>query len=224
MFRKITDDDKALGQVFIYLVLVIIFLAVDNINLAGNKIQSKIDDMIPFVPIFVIPYFAWFVFIVATGIILFKKSKQDLRKTFLSVNLCMAIELLVYMIFPNYQSLRPEAYANDIFSQWVRLLQIGDSASNVCPSLHVAVSISLYTGILHTACFRERSGIKFFTLILTILIILSTVFIKQHSIVDVAFGILLGVVVHIFVYKIYFAPTYSPSRFTDENIGHENLI
>ncbi|MBP1759448.1 MAG: phosphatidic acid phosphatase [Firmicutes bacterium] len=223
MFRKIKDD-KALWQVYIYMVLIIIFLVVDNINLAGDKIQSKIDDMIPFVPIFIIPYFAWFIFIVATGIILYKKSKLDLRKTYLSVNLCMLIGLVVFFLFPNYQTLRPEVYADDVFSQWVRLIQIGDSPSNVCPSLHVAISISLYTGLTHSACFEKRKDIHFFTLILTNLIILSTVFIKQHSVIDVAFGILLGVVVHIFVYKIYFNPAILPSRFADDNIGHEKLI
>ena len=223
MFRKIKND-KALWQVYIYLALISIFLLVDNINLAGNKIQSEIDDLIPFVPVFVIPYFAWFIFIVATGIILLKKSKQDLRKTYLSVNLCMVIGLIVYILFPNYQSLRPEVYADDIFSQWVRLLQIGDSPSNVCPSLHVAISISLYTGITHSTCFKKRPDINFFTLILTLLIILSTLFIKQHSIIDVAFGTLLGIVVHIFVYKIYFNPAFLPNRFTDENnIGQEEL-
>lgn len=222
MFRKIKDD-KALWQVFIYLVLIILFLLVDNINLAGNKIQSRYDDLIPFVPIFVIPYFGWFIFIVGTGIILFKRSKLDLRKTYLSVNLCMIIGLIVFLLFPNYQTLRPEVYGDDFFSQWVRLLQIGDTPSNVCPSLHVAISISLYTGITHSACFEKRRDIHFFTWILTNLIILSTLFIKQHSVVDVAFGILLGVSVHIFVYKIYFNPSFLPSRFTDDNIGHEEL-
>ncbi len=211
MFVKVRND-KALWQVFIYLVTVIIFFVEKTFNLGGYNIYSKIDNLIPFVPIFVIPYFSWFLFIIGTGLIFLIKSKQDLRKTFLSVNLCMVIALLVYLIFPNYQSLRPETYASDIFSQWVKLLQIKDSSSEVCPSLHVAVCISLYTGITHSICFRDRSIMKFLALILTILIILSTVFIKQHSIVDVAFGLLLGVVVHLFVYKIYFNPTLFPNR------------
>lgn len=222
MFRKIKED-KALWQVFTYLILITVFLAVDHINVSGTKIQSKMDDWIPFVPIFVVPYFAWFFFIVITGIILFKRSKLDLRKTYLSVNLCMLIGLIAFLLFPNYQTLRPEVYGDDIFSQWVRLLQMGDTPSNVCPSLHVAISISLYTGITHSTCFEKRKGIHFFTWILTNLIILSTVFIKQHSVVDVAFGILLGVSVYIFVYKIYFNPALSPSRITDDNMGQEEL-
>lgn len=222
MFYKIKND-KALWQVFIYLVLVMIFFIENNINLGGHNIHSKIDDRIPFVPIFVIPYFSWFLFIVGIGLIFLIKSKHDLRKTFLSVNLCMAIGLIVFIIFPNYQSLRPEIYANDFFSQWVRVLQMEDSSSSVCPSLHVAVCISLYTGVSHSTCYSNRSDVKFLTLILTILIILSTVFIKQHSIVDVAFGVLLGVVVHLFIYKIYFNPKFFPRRINDESIGQEKL-
>lgn len=203
MFNKIKNN-KPLIQVLIYLILVITFLVENNINLGGHNIHSSLDDMIPFVPVFIIPYSFWFLFIVVTSIIFLLKSKDDLRKTFLSMNICMVIALLIYLIYPNYISIRPNVYGNDIFSQAVKFLQQGDSSSSVCPSLHVAISISLYTGIANSICFSKRSGIKLFTLILTILIIISTVFIKQHSIVDVAFGIILGLVSYVFVYKIHF--------------------
>lgn len=211
MIDKIKED-KALTQVVLYLGLIIIFMIVNNMNLGGYNIHCKIDYMIPFVPVFVVAYFSWFVFIVATGIIFLLKSKEDLRKTFLSINFCMAIGIVIYVVFPNYQLLRPTTYGNDFFSQWVKLLQQGDSPSSVCPSLHVAVSICLYTGIANSVCFKNRPKIKFFTLVITILICISTVFIKQHSVVDVGFGILLGITAYVFVYKFYFNEKLFPNR------------
>ncbi|KOA19251.1 PAP2 superfamily protein [Clostridium homopropionicum DSM 5847] len=202
MFYKI-EKDKALVQILIYISLVLLFLMENNIIDGKYNIHSKIDVMIPFIPIFVLPYFSWFLFIAFTFIIFFTKSREDLLNTFRAINLDMIIAMIIYILFPNYQSLRPTAYAEDFFSQLVKLLQIGDSSSSVCPSLHVAISISLYLGIKNSVCFKNNSIVKFFTLILTILISISTVFIKQHSIVDVLAGIFLSFIVHIFVYRIY---------------------
>lgn len=86
MLNKIKNN-KPLFQVYIYLVLVAIFLAENNINIGGHKIYSSFDDKIPFVPEFIIPYCLWFLFIAGTGITFLLKSKADLRKTFLSIEI-----------------------------------------------------------------------------------------------------------------------------------------
>lgn len=216
MFNKIKSN-KPLFQVLIYIVLVAIFLIENNINLGGHKIYSSLDAMIPFVPIFIIPYCTWYLYIAGTGLIFLLKSKIDLRKTFLSMNICMAIGLIVYFIYPNYISIRPTTYGNDIFSQAVKFLQANDSSSSVCPSLHVAICIALYTGISSSICFKNRPGIKFSALMLTILISISTVFIKQHSVIDVLFGVILALASYIFVYKFYFNEKLFPRHVTETN-------
>lgn len=209
MFYKI-NKDKALVQILIYIFLVLLFIMENSIITGKYNIHSKIDAMIPFIPIFILPYFSWFLFIAFTFVIFFIKSRKDLLNTFRSINLDMIIAIIIYIVFPNYQSLRPNTYAEDFFSQLVKLLQIGDSSSSVFPSLHVAISITLYLGIKSSVCFKDNSIVKFFTFILTILICISTVFIKQHSILDVLAGIFLSFVVHIFVYKIFI--NYKPSK------------
>lgn len=203
MLSKIRNDN-AVMQLLIYVLLVMLFLIENNVLTGKYNIHSTLDDFIPFIPIFVVPYFAWYFFIVKTAVDFFNKSKEDFIKTFMSINLCMVIGMIIYLVFPNYQSLRPEFYTEDFFSQWVKLLQIADSPVSVCPSLHVAVSISLYNGVTHSSCYKNMPDVKFFTFVLTALICMSTVFIKQHSVIDVAAGIILGAAVYIFVYKIHF--------------------
>ena len=202
MFYKI-HKDKALVQILIYIFLIILFLMENSIITGKYNIHSKIDGMIPFIPIFVLPYLSWFLFIAFAFVIFFIKSREDLLNTFRSINLDMIIAMIIYVLFPNYQSLRPTTYSSDLFSQLVKLLQIGDSSSSVFPSLHVAISVTLYLGIKNSVCFKDNSIVKFFTLILTLLISISTVFIKQHSILDVLAGIFLSFIVYIFVYKIF---------------------
>ena len=193
--------DKAIIQIFYYIGLVLVF-EIENIFIPGKyNMHSPIDDMIPFVPIFVIPYFLWYLFLIGTGVYFLLKSREDLRKTFLSINLCMLTAIIIYALFPSYQLLRPAVYGGDIFSQWVRILQSFDSNTCVCPSLHVAVCISLYAGIINCGRFNNKPGIKIFALVLTIMICISTVFIKQHSVIDLAAGILLGIAAYIYVYR-----------------------
>lgn len=216
MIKKLKND-KALVQFAVYIVLVAIFLIENNINLGGHKIYSKLDDLIPFVPAFIVLYCAWYFYIGGTCLIFLLKSKTDLRKTAFSMNICMAIGLLVYFIYPNYITIRPSVYGSDVFSQAVKVLQMGDSPSSVCPSLHVAICVALYTGIADSALFKGRTKIKVSAFILAILISISTLFIKQHSIIDVLFGALLGVASYAFVYKFYFNEKLFPSHVLEEN-------
>ncbi len=204
MFDEIRKD-KALVQVFIYLLLVGVFLIQDRLNPGVYEIYSKADDLIPFVPVFVVVYFLWYVFLAGTGLYFLMNSKRDLYMTFYSINLCMLVAIAVYMVFPSYVSLRPDSYAPDFFSQWVRMLQAFDSPSAVCPSLHAAISLSLFAGVADSKLFKDKQHIKIATFILALLIIASTVLTKQHSVVDVACGLLLGAAVYLFVYKFRFS-------------------
>ena len=201
LLEKIRND-KALRQVFLYIALVLLF-AVENYFLVGKyEMYLPLDDYIPFLPVFVIPYFMWYAMIAVVGIYFLLKSKEDLRKTFLSINISTAAAIIIYFVFPNYQALRPLSYGNDFLSQWVKMLQAGDSSSCVCPSLHVSVCITLFLGVISCKRLKGKNWIKILVFILTILICASTVFIKQHSIIDVFAGILLSAVVYIFVYII----------------------
>lgn len=200
MFKN-TKENKVIIQIILYIVLVSVFLIENNINLGGHIIYSKFDDLIPFAPAFIILYCAWYFYIGATSIFFWIKSKEDLRKTLLSINICMVVALLVYFIYPNYITIRPSTYGSDIFSQAVKFLQNGDSPASVCPSLHVAVCVSLFTSIKESVCFKSNSKVKIVALILTIIISISTLFIKQHSVIDVFFGALLGIGSYLFVYK-----------------------
>jgi len=199
---KKLKNNKALTQAFIYFILLIIFLLINNHVTGKYNMYSKIDDLIPFVPAFVIPYYAWYAFFFLTALFFFLRSREDFEKTILSVNLSMVITLTIYVLFPNYQDLRPLVYADDFFSQWVRSLQEFDPASSVCPSLHVSITLTLFLGIINSLCYKDRRSIKLTALIITIMICASTVFIKQHSIVDVAAGLILSFLVYLFVYKV----------------------
>jgi len=100
--------------------------------------------------------------------------------------------MTIYIIFPSRQDLRPVMFERDNFlTRCVEFLYAFDTNTGVCPSLHVAYSLGIASVWL-----REKTASKpwkVFVLVAVILICLSTMFIKQHSAVDVLAAIPLGI-------------------------------
>jgi len=91
--------------------------------------------------------------------------------------------MLIYIVFPSRQDLRPTVFPRDNFlTDIVRLLYSVDTNTGVCPSLHCAYSLGIASAWLKQ---KDASILwKLFVVVAVILICLSTTFIKQHSAVD----------------------------------------
>ena len=105
------------------------------------------------------------------------------------------VALAVYVILPNGLDLRPyRVYGSDIFARIVRLLYSTDTATNVCPSIHVFNSITLMLAYYRSAVFDapRRRWMRPAAMVLCVSITMSTMLLKQHSVIDVVFGLLLA--------------------------------
>ena len=60
-----------------------------------------------------------------------------------------------------------------------------DTATNVFPSIHVFNSLAVHAAVMHSKRLEKHTGVQKGSLVLCILIILSTMFLKQHSVFDV---------------------------------------
>lgn len=169
---------------------------------------SKLDIYIPFVKEFVIPYLAWFAYIAVALIFLGFKSKVDFIKLSVFMFSGMSICLFIYSLFPNGQSLRPEIVGTDIFANLVRMVYSSDTPTNSAPSIHVVNSMAVHFSLVNYKGFSEKKYIKAASFIIMLLIIMSTVFIKQHSILDVVYGFILSMILYIFIYKINYSTLF----------------
>ena len=89
-------------------------------------------------------------------------------------------------VYPNGQLLRPDTFARDnIFVHIVQRLYASDTPTNLFPSIHVYNSLAIYFGLAHSQKLQNKKWIKNAALVLTVCIILSTMFLKQHSVFDV---------------------------------------
>lgn len=170
-----------------------------NITVPEVWVHCHLDDLIPFCKYAVIPYLAWFIWIPFTLFyLLWKAPRADFWRLCLPLFAGMTIALAVYVILPNGLDLRPyRVYGSDIFARIVRQLYSTDTATNVCPSIHVFNSVTLMMAYYRSRIFEERRRrwMRPASAVLCLSIIASTVLLKQHSCIDVVMGILLAMAV-----------------------------
>lgn len=184
----------------------------DNFHL----IHSSLDDYIPFMEIFIVPYTLWFAFIAVTLGYFFLKDKSGFYRLVTFLFTGMTIFLILCTFFPNGLDLRPTVFPRDnIFTDMVKTLYLADTPTNVLPSIHVFNSIGAYIAICHNKILRNNRWIHYGSLIMTILIILSTMFLKQHSVIDVISAFLMASV----MYSIVYVPHISKKRALSKQIA-----
>ena len=188
------------AYIFIYLPWFSTLEKVINSDYPGlHIINIPFDNMIPFCEYFIIPYVLWFLYVVAACIYMyFKADNKEFIQFALSLIIGMSLSLTICMIYPNGLTLRPESTSDTILGKMVASLYKTDTPTNVFPSIHVYNSIAVHIALAKCTALKNHKPIKNASLILCILICMSTVFLKQHSLYDVAGGIILiGVIYHL---------------------------
>lgn len=159
-------------------------------------LHCRLDELIPFCKYAIIPYYLWFAWIPFTLFyMLWRAPRREFWRLCLPLFAGMTLSLLFCAIVPNGVHLRPAYVAgNDIFANAVRGLYRVDTSTNVCPSIHVFNSVTLALAYMRSSCFAgvRRRPLRIAAGVLNVSIILSTMLLKQHSVIDVCFGILLA--------------------------------
>ena len=184
-----------------------------------HVMECRIDRMIPFHSIFIIPYLMWFPyqFILLGYFLLGGLDHKEFYRFMAYVCGGMTCFLLVSWLYPTALDLRPVLPADgSVFDGMVRWLYSIDTPTNVMPSLHVYNSIvfhiafcrSLSQGQESPNGFKIRSfvfsekGWKVLSLVTITFIILSTVMVKQHSVIDIVMGMVMAGAGYLQVYKM----------------------
>ena len=176
----------------IFLAIFAVFYFDINICIEYLKAGEKIGMMAYFFYGLLAVVLIWFLYVFASLVFLFLQSKHmsDFYRCSAVLMLGMTTCLIIYTIFPNAQPLRPDVMPRDNFlTRIVAGLYEGDTPTNVCPSIHVYNSIAIHVALFQSYALQNKKGWKTASLVLCILICLSTMFLKQHSIIDVVRGL-----------------------------------
>ncbi|WP_298842630.1 phosphatase PAP2 family protein [Clostridium sp.] len=160
-----------------------------------NDLFTFIDKLIPFNRFFIIPYVSWYIFIAVFSVILCISDKEKYFKLLITLNIGMITCYIIYYFYPTYVP-RPLILGTDFFSNLVLNLYAVDNPYNCFPSIHVLNSVLIALYIFESK--KVSKWTKVICIIISVSIILSTMFIKQHYFADVIVGV-------IFAFVLYFA-------------------
>lgn len=161
-------------------------------------IGCALDDLIPFCEWFIFPYGAWFVLIPWALITLLLYDRKNYFYLCGVMFSGMALCLVLYALFPNGVDLRPgQIAADNIAASLVRMIWAVDTSNNVCPSIHVATTVAIFLAVQRSRIWKHRRLVVGGCGLLTVLICMATVFLKQHSVIDVACGVALSLALHL---------------------------
>ena len=127
---------------------------------------------------------------------------DDMIQFALSLIIGMSLSLTICMIYPNGLTLRPDYIPDNFCGKIINALYTIDTSTNVFPSIHVYNSLAVNFALLRCKALKGHIITKTLSSILCILICLATVFLKQHSVVDVIGAIILYIVLYILIYVV----------------------
>ena len=183
---------------FIVGIVSIIYPLVNSYTGMEKTLETSIDKAIPFNRYFVLPYLSWygyvFLFLVLFSII----NKRAYYRLAISLSVGMIICYTVFHFFPTTVP-RPTIIQNDIYSKLIIGIYKNDNPYNCFPSVHVVNAMIVAIFVNREVKFNKL--VKIISSLITALIVLSTMFIKQHVFVDVLSGIIVAYAVYIAVYS-----------------------
>lgn len=162
------------------------------LNNAGRPVRelgTAVDDAIPFLSAFAVPYLLWYLFVFALLVLLCFKDRTTYYGTLVAFQIGLIASYITFFFFQSTVA-RPELTSQDWTTSLVRFVYWSDQPYNCFPSIHVLTTYLIMRAVLSSSI--RNVALRAGTAVMSILIILSTLFIKQHVIVDAAGGILLG--------------------------------
>lgn len=167
-----------------------------------NIIHLKIDDYIPFCEFFIVPYLLWFPFLIIATLYFYIKCRPGFTNLVAFFMIGTTVFLIVSFIYPNGQDLRPLIFERDnVFVDLVKYLYSTDTPANILPSVHVLNTLGVQIAILTDDELKKKKWVTASSVTLSVLIIMSTVLLKQHSVLDVISAVVLSIAMYMLLYK-----------------------
>lgn len=162
-------------------------------------LTTPLDYMIPFNEWFIFFYYMWFPLMAFSYLFTFFKDQKEYLRLCTFTFTGMTIFIIVSIVYPNGLDLRPAHLANtNIARVLCNLIWSMDSPTNVLPSIHVFNSVGFAIALNKTDHLKKKY--KRIASILSALIVICVMPVKQHGIVDVCTALLLALIMYYIVY------------------------
>ncbi|MDD2518597.1 MAG: phosphatase PAP2 family protein [Bacilli bacterium] len=156
-------------------------------------IGSTLDTYIPFLPIFIYIYNIWYPFNILSLYFIFKDNANVYIKTIISLVFCFIISNSIFILYPTTVN-RPVINSYNNITEFITYMtfRIDTPATRCFPSNHCILCFIIIFSVL--AIKNMSKWKKSMIVAINILIILSTLFVKQHIIYDVIGSLIITVI------------------------------
>lgn len=187
-FHNLNSDEYKHLKLLLYWPLYgLLFLFVERFYPVDHYITMycPLDDRIPFCEWFLIPYLFWFAYLIGMCLYTLLYDIDAFKKMMKFIIFTYSVTIIIYLLWPTCQELRPVTFERDnILTRFMAGFYQFDTNTNVCPSIHVIGSMAVLFASYHCKGIQSV-GWKIAFTVTCVLICLSTVFLKQHSVLDV---------------------------------------
>lgn len=160
-----------------------------NQNRAHHILSIPADDLVPLWTPFVLVYLLAFVQWVAGYYLAARESREVCWRVASGDIIAKLITCVIFLAYPT-TLMRPDITGHSFFDWVTRIIYAVDAPDNLFPSIHCLES---------WVCFRSSLWLKKvpgwykgLSFIFTLLVFASTVFLKQHLLLDIPSGVLLA--------------------------------
>jgi membrane-associated phospholipid phosphatase len=181
-------------------VLGLIYKILNNNPREAVILSTDIDDKIPFLPIFILPYIIWYAFILGYLIYFWYKDTRVYLKT---LTMIVIGELVCFVIYFFFQTTvpRPDLVGDGILIELVGMIYSHDQPFNAFPSIHVLTTFAIILGNINIS--NKHIIHSIFVPVMGSLIIISTLFVKQHYILDMFASMFLTSFIYGIVFELF---------------------
>ena len=197
--RELMTRPQPVTVPMVLLFAIIPFYLVIGAAVSGGPVhipELAIDRAIPVVPAWSPVYAS--LFLAAILPVMVVHQQEHLDRTIRAFLWMWVIALVCFFFYPTASS-RPPRLPADGFGVWgLRVIYSTDARYNCLPSLHVAQCfLAAFT------CWRVHRGVGVAATLWALLVALSTLFTKQHYVLDAVTGILLAYAAYVIFIRAY---------------------
>lgn len=159
-----------------------------------HVLGSTLDSKIPFIPEFIYFYVSWYLMLFIFPYVFLKKNQESFCKYVTSTFWCITITTIIYLFFPT-TILRTDMEITSFSTLLVKIIYLIDTpVLNCFPSMHCIICFLFIYIVYFDDKFSKKN--KWIAYVWSLLVILSTLFIKQHVILDIISAFIISIVTY----------------------------
>ena len=147
-----------------------------------HDVKRPVDDKIPFLPWTVLPYCFWFPLIAFYPLAIFQTDPYSYCGYLMTMVVEIVLSVVCYLVYPT--SFQRPVPPDGFWGTFMKFIYRGSYRGlNCAPSLHCSSCFLVI--YVSCTCVGMNLGVRIFTILIAVMIVLSTLTTKQHTLIDV---------------------------------------